>query len=173
MSILIKADCNLEAFSTKETDAMICTRVERGGTPRHSGHRYNSYICPCKQRLPYTYESQVVWPAQLGPTRVEYVRALAPPAAEYSCAVASQFTFTFMRGESFASQAHSRAPLPQRSATCEAQVNLLDSADGHPVHVLRTRMCHAMSRQWQDVVRVFPRGRVCMRRPSSSSPSHP
>lgn len=67
MSILIKADCNLEAFSTtKETDAMICTRVERGGTSRHSGHRYNSYICPCKQRLPRTYESQVSGPRNWG-----------------------------------------------------------------------------------------------------------
>ncbi len=143
MSILIKADCNLEAFSTKETDAMICARVERGGTPRHSGHRYNSYICPCKQRLPYTYESQVVWPAQLGPTRVEYVRALAPPAAEYSCAVASQFTFTFMRGESFASQAHSRAPCPNAlpRETKLKLIYLIQRTRAIFTQYVRTRMC--------------------------------
>lgn len=85
----------------------------------------------------------MVWPAQLGPTRVEYVRALAPPAAEYSCAVASQFTFTFMRGESFASQAHSRAPcsnaLPRETKL--KLIYLIQRTRAIFTQYVRTRMC--------------------------------
>lgn len=62
------ADCKPEPFSTKETDAIGCTRVERE-EPLDIGAiavLRSSYICPCKQHLPCTYESQVSGPRNWG-----------------------------------------------------------------------------------------------------------